>query len=110
MKICQIFQSTKITFKTLPKAVEILPKWQNFGRSGHTGCGTVVRPIASQHKRSAVSILPLGHRHSLSNIFEMTRKDKSLPKKSIMADPTSVTRKKSPNVCKSCPKMISEEK
>ena len=102
MKICQIFQSTKITFKTLPKAVEILPKWQNFGRSGHTGCGTVVRPIASQHKRSAVSILPLGHRHSLSNIFEMTRKDKSLSKKSIMADPTSVTR--------NCPKMISEEK
>ena len=28
---------TKVTLKELPKTFKILPKWQNFAKSGHTG-------------------------------------------------------------------------
>ena len=28
---------TKVTLNELPKTFKILPKWQNFAKSGHTG-------------------------------------------------------------------------
>ena len=36
--ICpRLWQSSKLTSKNLPKTSKILPKWQNFAKSGHTG-------------------------------------------------------------------------
>ena len=40
------FAKYQIAPRKITKDFKNLPKWQNFGKSGHTGCGSVVRAVA----------------------------------------------------------------
>ena len=96
-KICQSgsqrMPNTSYTVKKLPISCKILPKWWNFAKSGHTtGPSPASFPLIFCIFQTVKSLLPI----------EQCSVQKSLP--------SSVTSKKSPNVYKCCPKMISLEK